>query len=303
MPLFSILIPVFNRGKLITETIDSVLKQYYKDFEIIVVDDGSSDDTIEILKSYGNKILLLQQQNSGPEVARNYAAANAKGDYFVFLDSDDVFLPWTLETYSKVIQKFNQPQLVIGKLVPFSNIKPIEFSDNDKLPVEVVVYDDYLKKDRTNWSSSSIIVVKKKTFYEAGGLRNSTPKTFHIDDHNFLMRAGTHGPCILIEHPYTLLYRQHETNSIHNCKSIVSGVKALITSEINGEYPGGSKRKMERMASIGGPVYGWSLTMIHNKKYLLAVDLFLTGLLMIAANLLRKIWLKINGVSKSVIIE
>ncbi len=303
MPLFSILIPVYNRGKLITETIDSVLNQSYNDFEIIVVDDGSSDDSLEVLKGYGDKIVLLQQKNSGPEVARNLAAANAKGEYFVFLDSDDLLLEWALETYAKIISKFDQPALVLGKLFAYRNENELLSLSKIKTPIEVVVYDDYLKKDRKNWSSSSIIVVKKKVFFDAGGLRNSTPNTFHIDDHNFLMRTCNYGPMILVEHPFTVLYRLHGTNSIHNLQLIINGVQRLKSAEINGEYPGGSSRKFERMASIGGPFFGWALTMLNNNHYLLAAELFFSGLPMIIANILRKINLKISGVKQSITIE
>lgn len=303
MPLFSILIPVYNRGKLITETIDSVLNQSYKDFEIIVVDDGSTDDSVEVLRSYGDKITLLQQNNSGPEVARNLAAANAKGGYFVFLDSDDLLLEWTLETYAKIILKYEQPAVVLGKLFPLRNKNDFSSSAKEKYPIEVVVYDNYLNKDRKNWSSCSIIVVKKKVFFDAGGLRNSTPNTFHIDDHNFLMRTCTYGPMILVEKPFTVLYRLHETNSIHNLQFIINGVQRLKSAEINGEYPGGSARKFERMASIGGPFYGWALSMLNNNHYLFAAELFFSGSPMILANVLRKIRLRISGVKQSVIIE
>jgi glycosyltransferase involved in cell wall biosynthesis len=303
MPLFSILIPVYNRGKLITETIDSVLRQSFKDFEIIAVDDGSTDDSPDVLRTYGDRIVLLQQKNSGPEVARNLAAANANGEYFVFLDSDDLLLEWSLETYAKIISNFNEPAIVLGKLFAYRNENDLVSLSKDKTQIEVVVYDDYLKKDRKNWSSSSIIVVKKKVFFDAGGLRNSTPNTFHIDDHNFLMRTCTYGPMILVEQPFTVLYRLHEFNSINNLKLIVDGVQRLKLTEMNGEYPGGSSRKFERMASIGGPFYGWALTMIYNRQYFFAAELFFPGLPMIIANILRKIKLKIRGVKQSVIIE
>src|SRR5258708_6309293 len=71
MPLFSTVIPVFNRAQLISATLDSVLAQELPDQEVIVVDDGSSDGTLETLVSYGDRIRVLEQKNSGPAVARN----------------------------------------------------------------------------------------------------------------------------------------------------------------------------------------------------------------------------------------
>ena len=90
MPRFSVIIPVYNRAKLVKEAIDSVLSQTNKDFEVIVVDDGSTDDTLEMLESYGNQITILSQSNQGPEVARNLGAAQAAGDYIAFFGAPSV---------------------------------------------------------------------------------------------------------------------------------------------------------------------------------------------------------------------
>ncbi|HEX4538283.1 MAG TPA: glycosyltransferase family A protein, partial [Candidatus Acidoferrum sp.] len=74
---FSVLLPVYNREKYVRQAVDSVLNQTFKDFELLVVDDGSTDKSPEILKSYGSKLTLIPQDNRGPEVARNTAAALA----------------------------------------------------------------------------------------------------------------------------------------------------------------------------------------------------------------------------------
>lgn len=94
MPKVSVIIPTYNRERFIAVAIDSVLAQTYKDFEVIVVDDGSSDGTPGILSSYeDDRLIHLTQNNKGRSIARNRALAIARGEYIAFLDSDDMYLP------------------------------------------------------------------------------------------------------------------------------------------------------------------------------------------------------------------
>src|SRR5687767_8482749 len=102
MPFFSTIIPVHNRAALVAEALDSVLKQEFTDQEIIVVDDGSTDDTPEVLASYGTDVTVIRKtKNEGPGSARNLGVEHASGDYIAFLDSDDIWFPWTLSTYHR----------------------------------------------------------------------------------------------------------------------------------------------------------------------------------------------------------
>ena len=77
---FSILMPVYNREKYVRQAVESVLSQTSTDFEVFAIDDGSTDGSAEILKSFGTRIKLIQQRNQGPEVARNAGAAMAQGE-------------------------------------------------------------------------------------------------------------------------------------------------------------------------------------------------------------------------------
>ena len=97
-PQVSVIIPTYNRGWILKEAIDSVLAQDYKDLELIVVDDGSTDNTFEILASYGNDIKVLFQENKGVSAARNRGITEASGQLIAFLDSDDLWLPRKLST-------------------------------------------------------------------------------------------------------------------------------------------------------------------------------------------------------------
>lgn len=89
----SAIIPVFNAETTIAEAVESVLAQTFRDFELIVVDDGSTDRTPAILESYGDGIKVLRRSNSGPATARNAAVAAAGGEYLAFIDADDRWLP------------------------------------------------------------------------------------------------------------------------------------------------------------------------------------------------------------------
>jgi len=97
-PLVSVIIPTYNRGWILKEAIDSVLAQDFTDFELIVVDDGSTDDTGQVLAAYDQKVIALDQSNRGVSAARNRGIGAASGQLIAFLDSDDLWLPRKLST-------------------------------------------------------------------------------------------------------------------------------------------------------------------------------------------------------------
>ena len=97
MPKISVIIPTYNRSNVVCQSIDSVLTQTYHNIEIIVVDDGSTDDTLMVLANYGDQIKVIKQANGGVGTARNAGLKAATGDYIGFLDSDDYYLPTKIE--------------------------------------------------------------------------------------------------------------------------------------------------------------------------------------------------------------
>lgn len=113
-PFFSIIIPLYNREKYISRAIESVLNQRFNDFELIVVDDCSIDDSAKIVKHYSQKdsriIYIKNERNLERCVSRNRGIQISKGKYICFLDSDDYHLPFHLETFYTQIIKENQPK-------------------------------------------------------------------------------------------------------------------------------------------------------------------------------------------------
>lgn len=106
LPLVDVILPTYNRGQLLKQAINSVLNQTYSKFRLIIVDDGSTDETESIIKNFrSKKIIYLKQKNRGRSVARNKGIECAVGKYIAFLDSDDEFLPQRLEKSVEFLEK------------------------------------------------------------------------------------------------------------------------------------------------------------------------------------------------------
>lgn len=126
-PLISVVIPLFNKEAVVKKTIDSVLSQTYNNFEIVVVDDGSSDHSVESIRQYkDDRVSLYLKNNGGPSSARNYGTEKSKGDWILFLDADDELLPNALEYLVEPINDKNTKiDVVCGNfnIIRDSNVK------------------------------------------------------------------------------------------------------------------------------------------------------------------------------------
>src|SRR5256885_13277506 len=96
-PTVSVVMPVYNGGPFLRQSLDSILAQSYPDFEVIVVDDGSTDDTPQILASYGSRIRTYRKPNGGGASAINYGIGQAHGEWIAWLSADDLWEPTNLE--------------------------------------------------------------------------------------------------------------------------------------------------------------------------------------------------------------
>ena len=112
MSKVSVIIPLYNKSKYIARALDSVFVQTYRDFEVIVVDDGSTDDGPEIVKGYSDpRIRLIYQVNAGPGAARNRGAEESMGPWLAFLDADDELLP----DFLKLLQRASHQYVFRGQ--------------------------------------------------------------------------------------------------------------------------------------------------------------------------------------------
>lgn len=118
-PVWSVVIPTYNRRALVVEAVRSVLAQNYAGIEIIVVDDGSTDGTAEALRRFGAKVRYLHQDNRGPAAAKNFGIAQAQGQFVSFLDSDDLWMSGKLETELKLFERYPEAEAVAGNACAF----------------------------------------------------------------------------------------------------------------------------------------------------------------------------------------
>jgi glycosyltransferase involved in cell wall biosynthesis len=289
---FSIIITFYNQRNFIKEAVDSALALRNTGLEIIVVDDGSTDGSQEILKQYqGSVQVVYLETNQGACAARNHGSSLATGDYLVFLDGDDAFLPWALDVYARIVQA-KQPKMILGTMSWFEGALPAATPGDTPQEIEIVDYSDYFRRDRTYGTSASATVVAREAFESVNGWLASL---FPIEDQDFVLRLGAAGRTIQILAPSTILHRAHANNTINNVTACIMGVDKLLRQERLGHYPGGERRSPERRALIGGVVFHWMRRAAKGGMYVDAIKLLGRGCPMILATLRRRLALTLNG--------
>ena len=166
----SVIIPTYNRSKYLSDALDSVLRQTFQDLEIIVVDDGSIDNSRDIVSRYAErhpgKIRYFYQDNKGPSAARNVGIKEAKGDFIAFLDSDDLWLPDKLKEQLDVFSRNNKLGLVYtGCCIVDSNGLISGEYNVSHIPKRKVLSDIYI---RNSTSQTSSMMIRKTCFDEIG---------------------------------------------------------------------------------------------------------------------------------------
>jgi cellulose synthase/poly-beta-1,6-N-acetylglucosamine synthase-like glycosyltransferase len=266
MVRFSIIIPAYNRASLIGQTLDSVIGA--ADTQIIVVDDGSTDATREVVAGYGDRVTLLRQSQRGPGAARNLGLTIADGDYVAFLDSDDVWFPWTADTYRRVIKENAGAKFVAGKPFIFDAGPPAPPSPG---PVSVETFPDYYASgEQWRWYSASSFVMHRQSLVAAGGF---TDDWVNAEDADAAMRMGVAGRFVQITSPATFGYRRHAESAMSDLTKTYAGVRRLIDRENAGAFPGGPQRLRERRRIIATYVRPLSLSLIATDRRL-AWDLY-----------------------------
>ncbi len=299
MPGFSIVVPAYNASGVIEETIGSLLNQSFHDYEIIIVDDGSADNTQEVLSKYAKKLQILHQVNQGPEVARNWGIQHAKGEYIVSFDSDDILYPHALRVYYETIQYFKNPPLILSRMDYFTTNGERSRLDWDGKRIECTESENFFKKKLSIGLSNSNIIARRDSLLKVGGYQLNT---FIVDDRALLFRLGMESPMIAITYPITVGHRFHPNNSSKNTGWVTKGTLALIAYERMNVYPGGDKMRFDRRGLVGSYLFNTFRRYLGIKNIKQIVAIILKARTMLITAIVRKI-LSFNYYSKRHLIE
>ncbi len=246
MPEISVVIPTFNRAHYLAGTLASVFLQDYQDWELIVVDDGSTDGTPELLKTYGSRIRIVRQSNRGSGAARNAGIAVAKGTYVSFLDSDDRWFPWSLRVIHEMIRNHNNPALVAGFIREFRD--EAELANVMLEPLRAEVFDDYLSACHHGYYvGSGAATIRRDVLIKSGGF---TDRRLNGEDHDLILKMGTAAGFVQILAPATLGWRRHSASATAHVGNTAAGARLLVEHEQAGVYPGGRARARDRRSII-----------------------------------------------------
>ena len=234
MPTFSVIIPTFNRAEVLRDSIESVLRQSTNDVEVVVVDDGSSDETAAVLDEYRANIIAIRQPNAGAAAARNRGIDVARGRYVAFLDSDDAWAPWTVEVLSRAVAEFGSPAVVAGHGCIWE----------DRLQAR---WQQPRYREAPNFLHASIedsafrgmggLAIRADVLRRAGGFRTAF---LSAEDQDLCLRLGHTDGFVEVITPSLFFQR---TNLQHLSRDVAKAIGAadlLIDNEERGTYPGGA---------------------------------------------------------------
>lgn len=208
----SVIIPNYNRESLIGETIANLLAQSLPPHEIIVVDDGSTDKSVEVIRSFGDKVKLIQQVNQGPGTARNAGLKMASGEFIQFQDSDDLFCLNKLEAQASALQ-IDAADIAFSPWVKLKfNGKSVSLEDQvlqQKMPPAGLSLPCWWLR---GWSTVFQSLLFRRSFLEkVGGYRTDLMPS---EDTEFFFRLLTSNPKVVFTDETLMLYRLHNVNKI-----------------------------------------------------------------------------------------
>ena len=171
-PVVSVVIPAYNAAWCVRKAIDSVLAQNFRDFELIVVDDGSTDDTASELASYGSSIRVISKPNGGMSSARNAGIAQAGGEFVAFLDADDWWLPSKLERQVALMR--GRPELGFTSAAarvqdPDGRLLNLWNCDRDNYPILLQLF----RSNAGIAGGSSSLMIRRSILEQTGGYYES----------------------------------------------------------------------------------------------------------------------------------
>lgn len=250
--------PTFNRLPFLVDALSSVSRQTFTNYELIVVDDGSTDGTAEWLGKQSARLRFQVQENKGPGAARNLGAAAAMGEYVVFLDSDDIWFPWTLATYADVLADCERPTLLAGALVEFRRGSDLSSVVAGKTCF--VRHSDFLIAGANGaFVGSNMLMVRREALLESGGFLTDR---LNAEDHDLMLRLGTEPGFVQVIEPKTIAWRRHESSETADGLRTIRGLARLVDREEAGVYPGDRGRRRERRRFITQHVRAASLAAV-----------------------------------------
>ena len=171
--MFSVVIPLYNKEQYICRAVDSVLSQTYEQFELIVVDDGSTDRSAELVENIkDDRVRVIRQDNQGEGPARNSGVLAASNHWVAFLDADDAWLPDHLREISNIINRFDKVAMVSTSCIEITDSsKKVNIDNNPEANIRVINYFIEAAKDIGIVNSTSV-AIKKEVFEEVGGFSN-----------------------------------------------------------------------------------------------------------------------------------
>ncbi|HEY0791749.1 MAG TPA: glycosyltransferase family A protein [Chthoniobacterales bacterium] len=266
MPLFSVIIPTYNRRDLLRQTLDSIMRQTCQDFEVFVIDDGSTDGTEALVAEFPG-VTYLQQQHRGPGAARNLGWEHAKGEYLAFVDSDDLCFSWTLATYKKCIEDLQRPSFISGHPYPFYDEQALSGLQETDLVTQS--FKDYFSSaGRSIWVGTASMVVRRTC-------RARFPEGMKVgEDLHLCLQLGEEPDFVKIENPHTIGYRYHGENAVTQFERTFTDLRKLVQAEKAGEFAGGSSRTSERRVLITRMVRQPALKAVELGKWPAALLLY-----------------------------
>ncbi|MFN0088091.1 MAG: glycosyltransferase [Blastocatellia bacterium] len=219
----SVIIPAYNAEGYLAETIESALAQTRPPFEIIVVDDGSEDRTLEVARRYAPRVRAIRKPNGGPASARNEAMRNASGEYLAFLDSDDLWVPDKLEEQVAFLDRHGDVGLVYGQALMFTQHgaerafgRRIGFTEDPSF--RLLLYGDFIP-------NSTVMI--RRSCAEAVGPLNERRELIAVEDYEYWMRIARRFPIAGISRPLAW-YRIREGNLMGDGSDIDKSVRLSI---------------------------------------------------------------------------
>jgi|APSaa5957512622_1039677.scaffolds.fasta_scaffold04427_4 glycosyltransferase involved in cell wall biosynthesis len=218
--MVSVIIPTFDSAEYIPAAIESVLFQTYSNIEIIVINDGSTDNTKDILRPYLNKIVYLEQKNTGPAAARNLGIDKAHGDFIGFLDADDVWMPSKLEKQLRSLQQDPKAGLVYSKFVDFHHRSRKELGVYPREMHSGILFDLLLTTPLLLLSS---VIIRTRVLKELGGFDEGL--TTAEDTHLYLRIARNYR---IIGVPEILVRRRIHDRNLSNRVDVDIGTLSCL---------------------------------------------------------------------------